>query len=119
ERNEPLDLGPDDRGGRPRSRVAVQIRSCMVEITAIHQVGGIEHPHIASVRWRNPQGGGTGQNSREEMVAWLRASRQNQAYVSNGATPVYVGVRDATPPYIQTYADGIWLNIYMALPLYL
>jgi hypothetical protein len=74
----------------------------MVEITAIHQVGGIEHPHIASVRWRNPQTADTGQNTREEMVVWLRASPDNLAYVSNGATPVYVRVRDANPPYIQT-----------------
>jgi hypothetical protein len=90
----------------------------MVEITAIHQVGGIEHPHIASVRWRNPQDGATGQNSRGEMVAWLRADAQNQAFVSNGATPVYVRVRNADPPYIQTYADGIWQNNLLALPRY-
>jgi hypothetical protein len=91
----------------------------MVEITSIHQVGGVQHHHIASVRWRNPQNGDTGENSRQEMVTWLNASPQNQAYVTNGATPAYIRVRnDVNPPYIQTWADGIWQNNLLALPRY-
>ena len=91
----------------------------MVQVTAIHQVGGVEHRHIASVRWRNPQDGATGQSSRQEMVDWLNASPQNQAYVTNGAVPAYVRVRnDHYPPFIQTWADGIWQNNLLALPRY-
>jgi hypothetical protein len=51
------------------------------------------------------------------MVEWLTAN-PGQAYVSDGARHVLVGVVDATPKYIRTYADNVWTDNLLALPRY-
>lgn len=86
----------------------------MVEITAVHMEVGTNHEHIASVQWINPQNQETGQSTREQMVEWLTANPR-QAYVSDGTRNVLVGVVDATPEYIRTYADGVWTDNLLAL----
>jgi hypothetical protein len=89
----------------------------MVEITAVHMVGGQNHEHIAEVRWRDPSDGDTGATSRAEMVRFLK-DEKGKAYVGNGQHRVWVGDVEANPPYIRTYADGVWTNNLLALPRY-
>lgn len=85
-------------------------------ITAIHLVGGSGHEHIAEVRWTNAATAQTGHSSREEMVSYLRAG--NRAEVHAAGRAVEVRVVNANPPYIRTYADGIWTDNLLALPRY-
>jgi len=89
----------------------------MIYITQVHMSGGTEHEHIAKVKWRNPQNANTGENTRAEMVAWIR-DKKGDARVSDGTTEVRVGVYNASPPYIRTHADGKWTNNLLALPRY-
>jgi hypothetical protein len=89
-------------------------RLTMVDITARHMEGGTGHEHVARVRWRNPSGGGIGENSRAEMVDWIR-NKGGQAYVEKGGLRVVVGVVNASPPYLRTHADGVWTDNLLAL----
>jgi hypothetical protein len=88
----------------------------MVDITAVHLVGGASHEHIAEVRWRNPHSGETGTSSRQEMVKWLREGGQASVVVGN--LRVGVGVVEVAVPYIRTHADGKWQDNLLALPRY-
>lgn len=87
----------------------------MVYVTAIHQEGGYGHEHITSVQWRDPADGNTGQSSKAEMVDWIK-HKKGDARVTDGVNTVQVGVVDASPPYIRTYADGKWTDNLLALP---
>ncbi|MDQ6857961.1 MAG: DUF3892 domain-containing protein [Chloroflexota bacterium] len=78
--------------------------------------GGQLHQHIASVRWTNPETLVSGESSREEMVVWIR--NNGQAFVTDGTHSIWVGVVDATPPYIRTNADGVWTDNLLALPAF-
>lgn len=89
----------------------------MVQIFAIHLEGGTQHVHIASVKWMNPSSAKQGTSSRSEMVEWLRKAA-NRAYVCDGSSIVDVGVVEADPPYIRTYADKKWTNNLLSLPTY-
>lgn len=88
----------------------------MVQITHVHMNSGVRHEHIVEVRWRNPDTNDTGTSTREAVVTWLRESDGNQAYVSDRTRRVFVGVVNASPPYIRTYADGVWTDNLLALP---
>ena len=88
----------------------------MVFVTAVHIDGSARHERISSVRWRNPETGAEGQSTREEMVKWISAG--NLGYVTDGARRVQVRVVDAQPPYIRTWADGVWSDNLLALPRY-
>ena len=90
----------------------------MIQVTAVQMAGGTRHEHIAEVRWRNPDTNNTGATSRQGMVDWLRADNENQAFVSDGSHRIRVHVVNASPPYIQTYADGVWTDNLLALPRY-
>jgi len=79
--------------------------------------GGSGHEHIADVRWRNPQTGATGVSTRQAMVAWIRGGDEARVRDSAG-DDVKVGVVDATPPYIRTYADGVPTDNLLYLPRY-
>jgi hypothetical protein len=90
----------------------------MVYITEVHMSGGGPgHEHIANVRWRNPDTGATGENTRAQMVAWLNEGGEARVRDRYG-DDVRVHVVDASPPYIQTYADGVWTNNLLSLPRY-
>jgi hypothetical protein len=88
----------------------------MIHIHAVHMSGGTGHEHIASVKWQNPDDGKTGQNTKAEMVAWLRKSTANKAYVCGGGHLAPVKVVNASPPYIRSHADGVWTDNLLALP---
>ena len=89
----------------------------MVYVTAIHQAGGSGHEHITSVQWRDPATSNTGENTKSEMVDWIK-NKNGDARVTDGTNTVQVGVVDASPPYIRTYADGKWTDNLLALPRY-
>lgn len=88
----------------------------MVYITEVHMVDGEQHEHIESVKWRNPDTDETNQSTREKMVEWINGG--GKAYVTDGDQTVAVGVVDANPPYIRTYADEVWTDNLLALPRY-
>jgi catechol-2,3-dioxygenase len=88
-----------------------------VEITAVHMSGGDKHEHIADVKWTNKQTSDRGESTRAVMVDWIE-NQKGQAVVTNGKNTVNVGVVDATPKYLRTYADGIWTDNLLALPRY-
>jgi catechol-2,3-dioxygenase len=88
-----------------------------VEITAVHMSGGDKHEHIADVKWTNQQTSERGASTRAVMVDWIE-NQKGQAVVTNGRNTVNVGVVDATPKYLRTYADGIWTDNLLALPRY-
>jgi uncharacterized protein DUF3892 len=77
--------------------------------------GGEGHEHIALVKWLNPSKGEPGESSRSTMVDWLRKDG-NRAYVCDGRSIVDIGVVEANPPYIRTYADKKWTNNLLSLP---
>lgn len=89
----------------------------MIYITEVHMTGGPDHQHIGAVRWRNPDGGKCGSSSRAEMVAWIR-DKNGEARVRVGKSNVTVGVVNAAPPHIHTYADKTWTDNLLALPRY-
>ena len=89
----------------------------MVYITHVHMEGGTRHEHIASVKWKNPADGKTGESTRAQMVEWLRV-KGNEAKVTDGKNTVDVGVYETQPPHIQTHADGKWTDNLLALPRY-
>lgn len=79
--------------------------------------GGSGHQHIAAVRWRNPESGKTGANTRAQMVTWINEGGEARVRDAH-ADDIRVYVVDATPPYIRTYADGIWTDNLLSLPRY-
>jgi len=80
-------------------------------------VGGSRHEHITEVRWENPANAKTGKSTRAEMVKWIR-DEKGDARVRDGQGWVQVGVVEASPPYIRTYADDRWTDNLLALPKY-
>ena len=70
-----------------------------------------EHQHIYEVRWSQP--GETGECSRSAMVEFI--NKDNVGFV-HGAPDAQVGVVNATPSYLRTYADGVWTNNPLSLP---
>jgi hypothetical protein len=89
----------------------------VVYITEVHMSGGAGHMHIAAVRWRDPRDGQCGSSTREMMVDWI-GNKNGTARVRHGTDDVKVGVVNAKPPYIRTYADGEWSDNLLALPRY-
>ena len=89
----------------------------MIDITAVHMSsGGSRHEHIQELRWKNPETSATGASSREQIVRWI--GQGGQASVVVGSLRIGVRVVNANPPYVQTYADGVWKDNLLALPRY-
>jgi hypothetical protein len=90
----------------------------VVNIRSIHMAGGTQHQHISLLRWQNPETSHTNESTREAMVAWIR-DRKGVARVHGADGSVStVGVVDADPPYVRSYADGDWNDNLLALPRY-
>jgi len=89
----------------------------MVQITSVHMVGTDHHQHINEMKWINTSTGATGASSREAMVNFVKSS-PNQAFVQGPTAQAFLRVREATPPYVQTYADNTWTDNLLALPRY-
>ncbi|HET9342921.1 MAG TPA: DUF3892 domain-containing protein [Candidatus Eremiobacteraceae bacterium] len=88
-----------------------------VRITAVHMVGGLEHQHIATLRWINEETGAEGVSTREAMVEWITSGGVAYTRDAVGDQP-YLRVRTTGwgTKYVQTYADGIWKDNLLALP---
>ena len=94
------------------------VEMLMIYITEVHMVDGSGHEHIADLRWRNPQSGKTGESSREALVRWIRDKDGTAKVHGQGTRDATVGVVTANPPYLRTYADGVWTNNLLSLPRY-
>ena len=91
----------------------------MVYVTAVHMTsGGTGHEHIAKVRWRNPNSGETATSTRAAMVTWIRDKGGDARVRDEHGHEARIGVVEAQPPYIRTYADGEWNDNLLALPRY-
>jgi hypothetical protein len=101
--------------GQPRSS---DRKALMIYITAVHMAdSGGGHEHIDSVRWEDPGTGKTDESTRSAMVRWINDDGDARVRDAAGHT-VRVGVVDADPPYIRTYADKVWTDNLLALPRY-
>jgi hypothetical protein len=80
--------------------------------------GGDDHKNIASVRWVNPDTHKIGESTLKTMIEWLNQSDSSRAAVWDGSRWIYVGVVKGPPPYIRTYADGLWTDHLLDLPRY-
>jgi hypothetical protein len=88
-----------------------------VYITHRHMVGGNGHEHIGSVMWQSTTDvSDTGTSTRQAMVDWIGGG--GVAYVAQGGHISVVGVVDGTPPYLRSYADGVWNDNLLALPVF-
>lgn len=88
----------------------------MIYITHIRLAAGASgHEHITDVKWRNPETKETNQSTKAVMVDWIRKGGDAQVKDTQGHD-AKVGVVDANPPYIRTYADGVWTDNLLALP---
>lgn len=88
-----------------------------IYITARHMVGGTKHEHVSEVKWENHTTKETGKSSRAEMVARIK-NKAGDARVAKGQSYVTVKVVEASPPYIRTFADGVWTDNLLAPPTY-
>lgn len=90
----------------------------MIRFTGRHMSGGNGNEHVAALKWVNPATGETGGNDvRPTLIDWVRAN-PNQAFVEDSSGRAYVGVVDARPPYLRTFADGRWTDNLLSLPTY-
>lgn len=88
----------------------------MVYVTAVHMSAtGARHEHIESVRWTDPADGKNGQSTRAQMVEFITGNGIARVRDRVG-NDINVGVVNATPPFIRTYADGVWSDNLLALP---
>ena len=87
----------------------------MVYVTHVRLgIGESRHEHITDVKWRNPADANTGQSTVKAMVDFIEG--KGVAKVTDGDRTVDVGVVDADPKYIRTYADRVWTDNLLALP---
>jgi hypothetical protein len=66
-------------------------------------------------KWRGDSDGSVGENDKPTMVDWIE-NKNGKAYVGTGSSRVNVGVVDANPKYLRTYADKQWTNNLSELP---
>ncbi|NHA00633.1 DUF3892 domain-containing protein [Nocardioides sp. W3-2-3] len=85
-------------------------------ITAVHMepTYGSGHEHIALVRWVDTAADATDTSTRQQMVDFL--NRGGQAWVADAQGSVQVGVVNANPPYLRTFADGRYTDNLLSLP---
>lgn len=90
----------------------------MIYITAVHMEPSSagDNEHIAEVKWEDTRDGSSNRCSRQQMVDWINAG--NTAWVRDGQGQVQVGVVDANPPYLRTYADNRYTDNLLSLPRY-
>jgi hypothetical protein len=89
----------------------------VVYVEQVHMAGGTGHEHIAEVRWRDPADNQTGRSSRADMVTYINNGNVAKVKDSSG-NEIRVGVVNANPPYIRTYADGTPTDNLLYLPRY-
>lgn len=90
----------------------------MVYVTAIHMsstIGPSGHEHIERARWQNPETGATGTSSRAEMVRFINEGGVVKVQDDYG-NEISVGIVNADPPFIRTFADRTWTDNLLALP---
>jgi len=89
----------------------------VIDMNAVHMSpGGSRHEHIDSLRWRNPESAEAHESTRAQMVTWIQGG--GKAYVVVDNLRVEVRVVNSNPPYVQTYADGVWKDNLLPVPRY-
>lgn len=91
----------------------------MLQIIAVHMVGGERHEHIAEVQYRQLPNGPIQRASRAEMVAYVDGNPPGEVVVHHGGRTVGVmSVHEPYVSYIRTHADGYFNDNLLALPRY-
>lgn len=99
-----------------RLTARIQVKGAdVVYMDAVRMSGGTGHQHITEVRWKNPDANNSGQNTKAEMVVWIK-KKGGAAYVCGGGHLARVVVVEGNPPYLRTYADTTWSDNLLALP---
>ncbi len=81
-------------------------------ITHIRLAGGNGHEHITRLKWQ--EGATTSENTRAELVQWVKNG--GEARVRATPTDAKVGVVNANPPYLRTIANGVYTDNLLSLP---
>lgn len=91
----------------------------MIYVIAVHMEpsNASDHEHIAEVQWQEPTKNELGYSSRETMVRWIM-DEGGDARVRDNQGEVQVGVVEANPPYLRTYADNRFTDNLLSLPRY-
>lgn len=74
-------------------------------------VNATGHEHISELKWSQPRESGS--CSRAVMVNFIN---EGNAVFVRGTPDAQVGVVNATPPYLRTFADEVWTNNLLSLP---
>jgi hypothetical protein len=89
-----------------------------VRFTERHMDGDESHDHIAKLKWVSDETSELGENTRAQLVAWIRDDG-GKGYVKDSlGNKVNVQVVDASPPYLRTVADGELTDNLLSLPTY-
>jgi hypothetical protein len=92
-----------------------------IRITCITKSNGHHldpHHAIQNLGWTNEETGKTGKNTRVEIYTWLK-NEHGKAYVKDrfgDKADLYPRENAAGTKFVQTRADGIWLDNLLALP---
>lgn len=84
-------------------------------ITGIRCTNPPSCERISHVQWSTPINGKSGLTSVPEFIKWLREAG-NSAKVKVAGREVSVGIVEASPPYLRTYADGVYNDNLLSLP---
>ena len=88
-----------------------------IRFTARQMSGGSGHQHIAQLAWIEDGTTETKVSTRSELVDFV--NRGGQGYVRDATgRQAWVRVVNATPPYLQTYADNVPTDNLLTLPLF-
>lgn len=90
----------------------------MIQITAVHMVGGVRHEHIAEVQYRQLPNGPMLRASRADMVTYVDQHPNDVIVVHGGRTVTVGAVHETYVAYIRTHADGFYNDNLLALPRY-
>lgn len=87
-----------------------------VRITHVRYEDSTKKAHESITAYRYVENGGDLYRWKADMVSYVENG--TTAYVGTGSNRVEVGVVDASPKYLRTYADGTWSNNLLSLPTF-
>ena len=88
----------------------------IVKQVHLEPFGSRNHEHITRLRYQKPGDSVMTELSKQEMIALLDKSPDNQAFVADSIGRVEVHVIRANPPYLQTKRDNRLTDNLLDLP---
>ena len=89
--------------------------------TGRKMMGGQEHEHISALSWVDDETKATGTSSIASLIDFVETNSPGALYCladdGRRKAPVAV-VKGKQRPYLRTYADNVWTNNLLSLPLF-